>query len=326
MLAILGAIRPLSIVLAPSVGGILGASIGWRNVFYILSGWGVINILATKFLLVESLYKKKEINIDHADHFLSSGLESVKTICADRNSVTLILIMSFLFSTPTIMLSNIAFLLEGYGLSEVSTSLMIGSLPLMMILASVFVVICARNPHSVLKGGNMALFSSAVVGMCVASFLSLRKRYIFFMSPLYIMVFSQSIFGPPAMALYLEPWGDKSGFASGLMTFSRTLMSTSTAAIATAITAKSNVHGFLYFISFITLLGNGLFWTMPLTSFDDSGEYSVLKHNDNDDDVDDCEDGSEGWRHSPLISPKVGQRSKTFAPEFILSENTTDSD
>jgi MFS family permease len=40
MMAILGTIRPLAIIAAPSVGGLLGNYFGWRNVFIMLSSWG----------------------------------------------------------------------------------------------------------------------------------------------------------------------------------------------------------------------------------------------------------------------------------------------
>lgn len=268
MLALLGSIRPIAIILAPSVGGILGTKYGWRNVFMMLSGWGVFNIVATKLLLVETLTKR-----DPGSSSNNHGYwVDTKHILTHRNSVSLIVIMALVFAAPASMLSNIAFLLQGFGLTTTTTSLLIGSIPCMMIIAGGMVFLCGKQPKCIMIFGMFALFLAGVTAVVIGSNPTWSPHWVYFMSPLYVMVFAQSLFIPPAMALYLQPHGDRAGFASGVMSFSKTVFPTFFALLSSFITNIHGASGFLFFVAFILFSANFVFCMIP--PFNEEGELS----------------------------------------------------
>lgn len=282
MMAILGSLRPVSIILAPSVGGILGSKYGWRTVFFILSGWGIMNISATQLLLVETLpvnqNKDKNENSGSGGGYWRGLFEDTKTILRHADSFSLILTMSLIFSAPSSMLSNIAFLLQYYGLNASASSLLIGSLPCMMILAGGSVALCGGrsiSPKTIMTFGMFSLFLSGVaaIGVGTSSVATgppfahhhalHHPQWLLFMLPLYLMVFSQSLFIPPGMSVYLQPWGDRAGFASGIMSFFRTFLSTALAFLSTTVTDREGPPGFLFFIAVLLFLANVVFCVVP---------------------------------------------------------------
>lgn len=271
MLALLGSIRPLAIILAPSVGGILGAKFGWRNVFLVLCGWGVLNIVATQLLLVETLTKREESKSPRHGYWTDT-----RAVLTHRNSISLIVIMALVFSAPTSMLSNIAFLLQGFGLTATTTSLLIGSIPCMMILAGGIVFLCGRSPKCIMIFGMLALFVAGVTAVVIGSDSAYWQHWACFMSPLYLMVFAQSLFIPPAMALYLQPHGDRAGFASGVMSFSKTVFPTCLAFLSTTVTDMHGASGFLFFIAFVLFLSNTVFCIMPPFHEESQGDGDVI--------------------------------------------------
>lgn len=320
-MAILGSIRPVAIILAPSVGGLLGAKFGWRSVFLILTGWGVFNIVATQLLLTETLSPKKEDNSSEKDdeecgYFTRLWMDT-KVILSNRESLSLILTMSLLFSAPSSMLSNIAFLLQGYGLHASAASLLIGSLPCMMILAGGMVALCGKSPKIIMSFGMFSLFLSGVAAAVVGAVWS--DHWLCFMWPLYMMVFSQSLFIPPGMSVYLQPWGEKAGFASGLMSFCRTFLPTTLAFSSTTVTAKYGVSGFLFFIATILFLANIVFCVMS-----PRGDLSNMDQEDQDQEEEDKERfvvEMEEFEALPAVSDGAWLLEEGVAEEEIESSN-----
>lgn len=258
VLAILGTARPLTIIAAPSVGGLLGARYGWRFVFFILCLWGCMNAVCTAFFLPET---RQESTLDSKNFYAG-----VMQILNHRESAGLILVLSIVFAGPAIMLSNVAFILEDtYGLDESSASLLIGSIPISMLAASALIAIFGGKnclPLMLLRFGMLAIAGAGVSAVLVASHPSLHHRWFGCMVPLYAMVFCQSLVGPPATAMYLQPYGKEAGLASGLLSICRSLLPTTFAALGTFTTHRYGPGGMLATIGGALLLSNAAFWPL----------------------------------------------------------------
>jgi hypothetical protein len=238
-----------------------------------LTGWGIFNLIATKLLLPETLTANKGSST-LGQGYWSEMTIATRSILTHKDSVSLILIMTLLFSAPSSMLSNIAFLLQGYGLSPMTTSLLIGSIPCMMILAGAVVALFGKSPKCIMTFGMILLFGAGVIGVGVGTpYTHSSDHWYMLMLPLYLMVLAQSLIIPPGMALYLQPWGDKAGFASGVMSFSKTCFPTFVAFFSTSVTDNYSTSGFLYFIAVILFLANAVFCVMP--PFSDHGTSSL---------------------------------------------------
>jgi len=258
VLAILGTARPLTIIAAPSLGGLLGAHYGWRVVFFILCLWGCLNAVCAACFLPET---RRESAVDSKD--LYAG---VMQILSHRESSGLILVLSIVFAGPAIMLSNVAFVLEDtYGLDESSASLLIGSIPMSMLAASALVAIFGGKkcpPPKLLRFGMLAIALAGVSAMAVVWFPALHHRWLGCMVPLYAMVFCQSFVGPPATAMYLQPYGNEAGLASGLLSICRSVLPTALAAFGTFATRRFGPGGMLATIGGVLLLSNVAFWPL----------------------------------------------------------------
>ena len=89
----------------------------------------------------------------------------VRILC-DRSSASLLLTFGLTMAAPMTMLSNVAFLLEDHhGMPTAQASLLIGSIPVMMILASAAVSLLARStaPSAVLRTSMM--LQALIVGL-----------------------------------------------------------------------------------------------------------------------------------------------------------------
>ena len=135
MLAILGTIRPVTIIAAPSIGGLLGSAFGWRRVFVMLCVWGFVNMVCVAAFLPET-------TAPHPTRGSEPGVRggivrNFGRIANHRDSMVLVGTLSVVFGAPTSMLSNIASILEvEFGLGTQRASFLIGSIPCTMILAA----------------------------------------------------------------------------------------------------------------------------------------------------------------------------------------------
>ena len=115
MMAMMGMLRPLAIIAAPAIGGLLGEALGWRAVFrYVLAGWGVLNAACVFALLPETRPPPDAAAAAGSGRGAAGGRRrSVcgRLFCA-REAAGLLLTVCFLMSFPITFLSNIAFVLE----------------------------------------------------------------------------------------------------------------------------------------------------------------------------------------------------------------------
>ena len=268
MLALLGTLRPVAIIAAPSVGGILGAQFGWRNVFLMLSTWGALNLVVACGLLPETLKPPNAAGKTSGsnDRGLVGDLAfGVARVGSDRVSFALVLTLTVIVCAPAAMLSNIAFVLEGYGFTQTRASLFIGSIPATMIAAGCIIMAMggkAAAPFTVLRTGMVLLLLAAGIGALSATSPGLDGNWVRVMVPCYFLVFAQSLCGPPGMALFLQPWEDDAGLASGVMSLSRASVPAFVAFASTRITDRFGPAGLLLTISAILTTANLVFWPL----------------------------------------------------------------
>ena len=266
MLAILGTIRPVTIIAAPSIGGLLGSAFGWRRVFVMLCVWGFVNMVCVAAFLPET-------TAPHPTRGSEPGVRggivrNFGRIANHRDSMVLVGTLSVVFGAPTSMLSNIASILEvEFGLGTQRASFLIGSIPCTMILAAGTVALCGRKyapPMRVLRSGMLCLVGASISALAVGVAPTLRQSWLGVLVPIYALVFAQSIIIPPAMAIYLHPWGaeEASGFASGFMSLGRSLVPAALAFGSTCVTARFASSGLLCYIAGILMLAQLLFWPL----------------------------------------------------------------
>jgi len=145
----LGALRPLATVVAPSVGGLVGAGFGWRVLFKALAVWGA----ALWVLSLVALPETRPAETTSSSLFAGLALVGRRILKrrADlsqdvRLAVASMLVVAFGFAGVMAFLSTISILLETrFGRSVVTTSLLMGSIPVGIILTNAGVAALFRT-------------------------------------------------------------------------------------------------------------------------------------------------------------------------------------
>ncbi|RLM16508.1 Bcr/CflA family drug resistance efflux transporter [Gibbsiella quercinecans] len=120
--AFLMTIQGVGPVIAPALGGVIGAQFGWRMVFIVLTGLGIMVALSSFVLLPESLSPEKRIRLN-----LRSIIRVYAEILTDRffllPALALALVFVFLFA----YIGGAAFAYqEGYGMSTAQFGMIFG--------------------------------------------------------------------------------------------------------------------------------------------------------------------------------------------------------
>jgi drug resistance transporter, Bcr/CflA subfamily len=120
--ALLMTIQGVGPVIAPALGGVIGAQFGWRMVFIVLTGLGIMVALSSFVLLPESLSPAKRIRLD-----FRSIIRVYTEILTDRffllPALALALVFVFLFA----YIGGAAFAYqEGYGMSTARFGMIFG--------------------------------------------------------------------------------------------------------------------------------------------------------------------------------------------------------
>lgn len=281
MMAVLGTIRPLAIIVAPSVGGLLGSFIGWRAVFWMLCGWGSLNVVLTGAVLPETTTAAQRAEAESSNFWGNLG-----KILKHRESMAFIVTFSVIFSGAMSMLSNVSWLLEThFGIGVVKASLLIGSVPVSMIVASLLVAMVggkSTSPFVVLKWGviGMAVAGVWCFGVAFLPFGELRAHWYVVQSCFYAMVTAQSVAMPPCMAMFMQPWKDEAGLASGCMALVRTSVSSVAAIGSTMATDAFHVRGLLTYIGCLLALSQVSFWGMLAPVLDAPPPNAPVLHDD----------------------------------------------
>lgn len=236
VMAILGTLRPLAIVCAPSLGGLLGAAFGWRNVFRALAGWGAVLFVAVSIFIPET--RPIETQDGGGVSFEGFGIVIRRLVSGDPDAslaLGAIIVLAFGFAGVLSFLSNISILLEGrFDLGVIESSLLIGSVPCVIIANNAVVArlfgkeakssnLNDQNDRSVytsvriinasLDGLLLSGISFIVLG--AAPFRSqLRNQLPPFLASIFLFAYVQSVAVGPIQALAIQPFGDCAGAAA----------------------------------------------------------------------------------------------------------------
>lgn len=285
VLAILGSLRPIAIVCAPSVGGLLGSVFGWRNVFRALAVWGGLLFLAVAGLpetLPDTLPREGGFKV------VIRRLANTRDYEASLG-VAALLILAFGFAGVLSFLSNVSPILElRFDLSVVESALLIGSIPCFIILVNIVIAkLFTKGDKAVAKSVAVlkwALVGIAFSGVCflLAAVLRrdpLRTNPFIFMALLYLFAFAQSSTLGPSQALFLQPFGDAAGAAAGLNNVARTLISTGVAQVATDLVHTFSIRG-LFFVMVFSCAACQVAWPFLVPASDVGDEDGSFSDSD----------------------------------------------
>mmetsp|Transcript_130788 Transcript_130788/g.244702 ORF Transcript_130788/g.244702 Transcript_130788/m.244702 type:complete len:480 (-) Transcript_130788:141-1580(-) len=257
MLALLAGIRPLAIISAPSVGGVLGGVFGWRTVFRMLFLWGTANMLLTAKLIPETLDRNSSSSTQ--TRFTSQ----LRRLFCDRLTCGLMVSFALLIAGPMTMLSGISFVLEeSFNINTELSSLLIGSIPIMMMIASALIGRFAKSlvPLTLMRTGMTLQFLTVIAACGVARFAA--GYWWATMCVLYLMVFSQSIVIPPLNTIYFQPLKDMAGLAGGAQTCVQTFLGSFCGAIGSEATQGAGAPGLLVALGSVLAVNQFWFWSL----------------------------------------------------------------
>lgn len=274
--ALMSTVGPLAIVAAPSVGGFVAVFFGgWRAVFGMLAAWGVLNCVLCATILPETQPTSAPsepppppttATKGHGDQgACRATCATLRQIVCERTSFALLLNRGLSFSATMVMISNIAYVLEGtHGLDTGVASLLIGSVATVILPTSLMVGMVGTrvSPAGVLRLGILvqAADLAAAVGVAVYAAGSLWAV----MGVLYAMVLSMAIMGPPMGALYMGPHKHAAGLAGGVYGATMTLLSAAIAAVSTVVTERLGPRGMVLSIASCFAGCQLSYWTSPL--------------------------------------------------------------
>ncbi|MGU3575034.1 multidrug effflux MFS transporter [Brucellaceae bacterium C25G] len=171
--ALLMTIQGLGPVIAPALGGLIGQGYGWRMVFLVLSGLGILVFVSSLIMLPESLPKEKRTKLQPGSVALT-----YKKILSDSNFLTpaLALTVTFVFLFGYIGGSAFTYQ-ETYGLSASSFGFVFGATGFAVLLGAMLsarLVTRINVERLALIGSSTILFGAVIACISAMSALGLH--------------------------------------------------------------------------------------------------------------------------------------------------------
>lgn len=208
MLAVIGAINGVAPVAAPIVGGVLTEPIGWKGIFAVLLGLGVI-LLAGCYRFRESLPKEQRLASKWNDTF-----RSFKVVLQDRQYVFYVLQMAFAQGVLFSYIASSPFILQQhYGFSAFTFSLCFAVNAVAIGVAAALSV-KFRRPVSCTLTGCIGMLVAAV-GECVA--LMMGCGFWVYELLLLVLLFMMGLTFTSTTTLAMERQRENAGTASALL-------------------------------------------------------------------------------------------------------------
>lgn len=208
MLAVIGAINGVAPVAAPIVGGVLTESIGWKGIFAVLLGLGVI-LLGGCYCFRESLPKEQRLASKWNDTF-----RSFKVVLQDRQYVFYVLQMAFAQGVLFSYIASSPFILQQhYGFSAFTFSLCFAVNAVAIGVAAALSV-KFRRPVSCTLAGCIGMLVAAV-GECVA--LMMGCGFWVYELLLLVLLFMMGLTFTSTTTLAMERQRENAGTASALL-------------------------------------------------------------------------------------------------------------
>jgi DHA1 family bicyclomycin/chloramphenicol resistance-like MFS transporter len=113
VLALMGTAQALNPILAPILGGVLHALLGWRSVFFVLAGFGALFVLAAAAFAPETNVRPDPSALQPARF-----AENLLTVLRDPSYVAYVLVVTFMFCGQFAFISGSSFvLIQGLGVA-----------------------------------------------------------------------------------------------------------------------------------------------------------------------------------------------------------------
>lgn len=206
-MAVLAAINGIAPVSAPVVGGLLMSVTGWRGIFAVLLGVGVVLLVCSCFL-AESLPAAKRLGGSLANVYanLFRVFRNPVFLTAVLLEVgSFLMFFGYLSSSPFILQSE-------YGMSPLAYSLAFAVNALMIGVGSGLCGLFRRLPQALLCGGLVVVVASAAAAVCLVGVLPLGA-----LLPCYAVALTGfGILQPAATSIALDSERANAGAASAV--------------------------------------------------------------------------------------------------------------
>jgi DHA1 family bicyclomycin/chloramphenicol resistance-like MFS transporter len=203
----------LAQILAPLLGGWLVVHQGWGAIFWVLAGFGALNLLSVRLALAESLPLERRLRHDLLTVFKVYG-----TLLRDRHFMRFALAGGLIIAGMFAYIAGSPFvIMEIHGVSPGGYGLIFGANAAGLIFAS------QVNGHLVMRMDRERLFITALVGAAGASAVLLIAAltglggFVGLLVPLFMFIASLGFILPLATALAMAPHGRNAGSASALI-------------------------------------------------------------------------------------------------------------
>lgn len=221
MLALIGIVNGLGPIMAPTVGGILLATFGWRASFVFVTCYGAVLVLLVTAVLGESM-PATDTQALRPSRLAQTFLQLVRS----RTFIGYMLINCFLFGGLGAYLAGVSFVV--LRVLEVPTHLF----------GAVFGAIMAGNITGYILSGRIVrrlgpedslhfgVTGIAIAGIVLAAFAWAGIHHVLtLVGPMMVYIFCFAQAGPQAIAGALTPFPRSAGTASSLMGFFQSLTS-----------------------------------------------------------------------------------------------------
>jgi len=275
--------RTLTVVLAPSVGGYIGAWYGWRSVFFFQGCWSFANLLFVLAFLEET---KHPDEVDETTNVGGGDIrdlmdKSVKLLSSGVLMST-VLLFSFMFSALHCMLATLAFALEDkLGFSVVNTAALMSLVPIFGLAMPIVLMMCLMMitrvaPMRELSLGMMVQLSAVFIAV-FQSFFALESHGRATFLVMTVVVLCVTGFGiaiAPLETLFMERAKHMAGMASGFQQMVSQIIASTVAVIGVWATQQFGIRGMLYVMASTMLVGQVVFWFLfrPAVSTSESGK------------------------------------------------------
>ncbi len=201
----------LAPILAPLIGGYVLVFAGWRAIFLILAGFGLVGFIASWTGLDETLPVKERRRDDIAGMFRNYG-----RLMVNRRFIAPALAASLIMAGMFAYIANSPFVfIDLHGVTPRQFGLLFGLNALGLVGASQInrAALLRWSPRTILGWAIAANVTAALILMSVAG----STRLIVFMVPLWLCIASLGFLNPNAVAIAMSASGHHAGSASALM-------------------------------------------------------------------------------------------------------------
>jgi DHA1 family bicyclomycin/chloramphenicol resistance-like MFS transporter len=200
-------------ITAPLLGGQLLALFGWRSIFWLLGGFGLICLLMVAFGLPESLPIERRNRAG-----VGQALVVYAQLLADRRFVGYALAGGFLMAGMFAYISGSPFVvIELYGVSPQQYGWIFGANALGLIIASQLNRwLLARYSGDAILSAILAVAAAASVVLVLVAATGFGGL-VGLLLPLFVCIASVGLVGPNTAAAVMAPYGRMAGSASALL-------------------------------------------------------------------------------------------------------------